>query len=62
MEVHALSTMGTVSSWQRMISRLILYGPVTTKVPSSILQLLPTTVYVGEGIAQEFDCWEEVGY
>ncbi len=62
MEVHSLSTMGTISSWQRMISRLILYGPVTPKVPSSILQLLPTTVYVGEGIAQEFDCWEEVGY
>lgn len=61
-EAHALSTMGTSSSWQRMTSRLVLYGPVTPKVPSSILQLMPTSVYVSEGIAQEFDCWELVGY
>ena len=61
-EMHALSTMGTTSSWQRMTSRLVLYGPVTPKVPSSILQLLPTSVYVSEGIAQEFGCWEEGGY
>ena len=61
-EMHALSTMGSVSSWQRMTSRLVLYGPVTPKVPSSILQLLPTSVYVSEGIAKEFECWERVGY
>ena len=62
LEMHALTTMGTISSWQRMISRLVLYGPVTPKVPSSILQLMPTSVYVSEQIAQEFDCWEDVGY
>jgi hypothetical protein len=54
--------MGTVSSWQRMVSRLVLYGPVTPKAPSSILQLMPTSVYVSEEIAKEFECWEEVGY
>ncbi len=62
LEMHALTTMGTISSWQRMISRLVLYGPVTPEVPSSILQLMPTSVYVSEQIAQEFDCWENVGY
>ncbi len=62
MEMHALTTMGTMSSWQRMISRLVLYGPVTPKVPASILQLLPTTVYVSEEIAKEFECWERIGY
>lgn len=61
-EMHALITMGTVSSWQRMTSRLVLYGPVTPQVPSSILQLMPTSVYVSEVIAKEFECWEEVGY
>jgi len=61
-EMHALTTMGSVSSWQRMISRLVLYGPVTTQVPSSILQLMPTSVYVSEAIAGEIGCWEDVGY
>jgi 6-phosphogluconolactonase/glucosamine-6-phosphate isomerase/deaminase len=61
-EMHALTTMGSSSSWQRMTSRLVLYGPPTPKVPSSILQLMPTSVYVSEGIAQEFGCWETVGY
>ena len=61
-EMHSVSTMGTVSSWQRMTSRLVLYGPVTDKVPSSILQLMPTSVYVSEEVAREFECWEEVGY
>ena len=37
-EVHALLTNGTFSSWQRMTSRLVLHGPVTPLVPSSMLQ------------------------
>lgn len=61
-EIHALSTSGTFSSWQRMISRLVLYGPVTPLVPTSIVQLWPTTVYVSEGIAAPFGCEETVGY
>lgn len=61
-EMHALTTMGSMSTWQRMISRLVLYGPVTPQVPSSILQLMPTSVYVGEEIAREIECWENVGY
>jgi glucosamine-6-phosphate deaminase len=62
MEMHDLTTMGTFSSWQRMTSRLTLYGPPTPQVPSSILQLMPTTVYVSEAIAKDFECWETVGY
>ena len=61
-ELHALQTMGTFVSWQRMISRLILLGPVTPYVPSSIFQILETQVYVSEEIAAPFDCWETVGY
>ena len=62
MEMHAVSTMGSMSAWQRMISRLVLHGPVTMQVPSSILQLMPTSVYVSEEIAREIICLEEVGY
>ena len=61
-EIHALLTNFTVSSWQRMTSRLILHGPVTPLMPSSIFQLLDTRVYVSEAIAQPFGCWEKVGY
>lgn len=61
-ETHSLTTGGAYSSWQRMISRLVLYGPVTPLVPSSILQLWPTSVYVSEQIAAPFGCEELVGY
>lgn len=61
-EIHSLLTNNTFSSWQRMVSRLILHGPVTPLVPSSILQLLKTQVYVSEQLAAPFDCWETVGY
>ena len=61
-EIHALLTNFTVSSWQRMTSRLILHGPVTPLMPSSIFQLLDTQVYISEAIAQPFGNWETVGY
>ncbi len=61
-EFHGLSTMGTFSSWQRMTSRLILHGPVTPYVPGSMLQLLPTTVFVDESAAAPIECMETVGY
>ena len=61
-EVHALLTNNTFSSWQRMTSRLVLHGPVTPAIPSSMLQLMKTQVYVSEEIAAPFECWENVGY
>jgi hypothetical protein len=61
-EIHSLLTNNTFSSWQRMTSRLILHGPVTPLVPSSILQLMSTHVYVSEEIAAPFESWELVGY
>ena len=62
MECHGLTTCGQFSSWQRMVSRLILQGEVTPLVPSSILQLMKTDVFVSTQIAAPFDCWEKVGY
>lgn len=61
-EMHSLTALGGCNSWQRMISRLTLYGPVNLQVPASILQLFKTSVYVSEDIARPFECWETVGY
>ena len=61
-EVHALLTNGTFSSWQRMTSRLVLHGPVTPLVPSSMLQTMKTLVLVSDELAAPFECWEKVGY
>jgi len=61
-EIHALQTMGTFVSWQRMISRLIILGPVTPLIPSSIFQVLDTQIFISEEIAAPFACWETVGY
>jgi glucosamine-6-phosphate deaminase len=61
-EVHALLTQGTRVSWQRFISRLILHGPVTPRVPASILQTVRTDVYVSESMARDIEpVWYE-GY
>lgn len=54
-ETHALTTYGTPVSWQRFISRLILHGPVTPKVPASVLQTVRTDVNVSETIAQDIE-------
>ena len=61
-EVHALMTNNTFSSWQRMTSRLVLHGPVTPEIPSSMLQTMKTQVLVSDELAAPFECWEKVGY
>jgi len=45
------------SSWQRMMSRLALYGPVSMEVPASILRLGKGVCYVSETIARPFRSW-----
>ena len=45
------------SSWQRMISRLELYGPISKECPASILRLGKGTCYVSEAIAKPFASW-----
>jgi len=55
MDFHRLKTAGTNVSWQRMVTRLCLHGPVTPKLPTSLLQLLPTDVYVSESSAQDIE-------
>jgi 6-phosphogluconolactonase/glucosamine-6-phosphate isomerase/deaminase len=61
-EFHSLVTSGSQMAWQRLISKLVLHGPVTPLVPSSILQLWKTFVYVSDSIAQPIGCDELIGY
>jgi len=42
-------------SWQRFIARLVAHGPVTRKVPGSILQTVPGTFTILGGVAQDID-------
>lgn len=62
MEFHGITFHGTPCTFQRMISRLVLYGEVTPQVPSSILQLWDTDAYVSKVIAAPFTCNELEGY
>ena len=43
---------GMYSAWERMISRLQLYGPVCKEVPASLYQLTRGTIYVAERLAE----------
>ena len=44
-------------SWQRMISRIELYGPISMECPASIMRLGPGTCYVSEALAKPFGSW-----
>lgn len=49
--MYSISVNGTATSWQKLTARLALFGPVTPKVPDSIIQLKPSEAYVSENIA-----------
>ncbi|NLB80016.1 MAG: hypothetical protein GX800_00020 [Clostridiaceae bacterium] len=55
LERHDLGNVGGYSSWERMISRLQLYGPVCKEVPASIYQLTKGTIYVSEDMARPIE-------
>jgi len=61
-DMHAIGIHGTTTAWQRMISRLVLHGPVSPLIPESILQTLKTDVYVSETIAQNIEPDWNKGY
>ncbi len=58
-DMHSFTEIDGVSSWQRMISRLAMHGPVTMQVPMSLNQELRTDVYVSRAIAKPIECIEE---
>ena len=61
-DMHSITVHGTATSWQRLMTRLVLHGPVTPLVPESILQTLPTDVWVSETIAQNVEPDWDKGY
>ncbi len=56
-ELHNLMLGEAGMSWQRMVSRLELYGPISMEIPASILRLGKGTCYVSEAIAKPFASW-----
>ncbi len=55
-EVHTFANPGG-DSWQRMISRIELYGPISMECPASIMRLGKGICYVSEAIARPFGSW-----
>lgn len=55
-EIHTFVNPGG-DSWQRMISRIELYGPISMECPASIMRLGKGVCYVSEGIARPFGSW-----
>ncbi len=53
LDMHGITTAGSQVSWQRLSSRLSLFGKPSQEVPASILQLRenPTHVYISDNIA-----------
>ena len=62
MDRSAIRIGGSDVSWQRFISRLVAHGPVTPKVPASILQTVPTDFYIAESIAADIEPRYYKGY
>ena len=59
---YAIGVHGTGTSWQRLVTRLALFGPVTPRVPDSIIQIAPSDVWVSESIARKIEVDWEKGY
>jgi len=61
-DMHAISVDGSFASWQRLMTRLVLHGPVTPRIPESILQTLRTDVWVSETAAANIETRWDKGY
>lgn len=61
-EMAGIGVHGTATSWQRLSARLCYHGPVTPKLPSSILQELRTDCYITENIASNIVSNWDQGY
>lgn len=60
--MRAITVDGSIASWQRFTTRLVLHGPVTPQVPESILQTLRTDVWVSESLAADIAPRWDMGY
>ena len=61
-DVHAISVGGSPVSWQRLMTRLCLHGPVTPRIPTSVHQILKTDCWVSESAALNIDSRWDIGY
>jgi glucosamine-6-phosphate deaminase len=61
-DMHGITVDGSFASWQRLTTRLVLHGPVTPRVPESILQTLRTDVWVTESLAADIEPRWDKGY
>lgn len=61
-DMHRITVGGSINSWQRLMTRLVLHGPVTPLLPASILQTLRTDVYVTEKAAINIEADWDTGY
>lgn len=59
---HMLTVAGTATSWQRLMTRLVVHGPVTPLLPTSLNQTLRTDCYISETIAQDIAPDWDKGY
>jgi len=62
LERHDLGYCGGYSSWERMVSRLQLYGPVCMEIPASLYQLTKGTIYVSEDMARPIEPMDLVAF
>ncbi len=61
-DIHDIRVDGSFVSWQRLISRLCIHGPVTPRVPTSLHQLLETEVWVAEMVLSDVRPYWEKSY
>jgi glucosamine-6-phosphate deaminase len=61
-DMHSITVGGSLNSWQRLTTRLVLHGPVTPRLPASILQTVPTDVFVSEKAAMNIETNWNIGY
>ena len=62
LERHDLGYCGGYSSWERMVSRLQLYGPVCMEIPASLYQLTKGTIYVSEDMARPIEPMDLIAF
>ena len=62
LERHDLGYVGGYSSWERMVSRLQLYGPVCMEIPASLYQLTKGTIYVSEDMARPIEPMDLIAF
>lgn len=62
LELEELGFCGGYSSWERMISRLQIYGPVTKDLPASVYQMTKGTIYLSEDMARPIQPMDLVAF